>query len=51
MAKPFPYLQVQRLMDVPNDNFEYFVGVIRGPGLAIVGELRADIGNGPTILR
>ena len=25
-------------MDIANDGFEYFAGVCRGPGLAVVGD-------------
>ena len=38
LTKPFPRLQVQRLMDVPNDSLQNFPGVCRGPGLAVVGD-------------
>ena len=38
LTKRFALLQVQRLMDVVNDGFEYFAGVFRGPRLTVLGD-------------
>jgi hypothetical protein len=48
LAKLFPRRQVQRLMYTANEGIQYFPGVFRGPGLAILSYFRrfVDVSRG-----